>query len=412
MQAFTAFATWSRKLALVTVAALAPAVVYQAAAEDIEIFANNDFSIVGKPNVLIVLDNSANWSRQSQKWPGGLTQGQSEVRAIKNVINNLEENSVNLGILEYSTDGNANTNEGGYIRHHIRPLSNANKQIVSAKLDQIFNNINSPSEKRSQGNGYGTLFWDIYNYLGELNQSQMGAGTPASLADSAGYLTNYAKFRSPLNIGSSCARTIVIFLGNNTQSGPSKDAIGAIDALKAVGGDTTDIPFAEFNVVEQPIEVDRGYSTACYSTAAECNIAENGADCADQGFSSCYCNTDSAQACSLSKFGVIGTKTTFTVVSDSTEVSAQPVSTGELGITCRNPNQVGSYSCPAPSTSVQANTPMSGFRTTVTPPGPPAPMWRSETLAVMGKSEITSLGGPGLKEELLKSSRVSPKTSG
>src|SRR3546814_9015707 len=54
--------------------------------EDIDLFSVDDGSQVDAPNVLIVLDNSANWSRQSQQWPGGLTQGQSEVRAIKTEI--------------------------------------------------------------------------------------------------------------------------------------------------------------------------------------------------------------------------------------------------------------------------------------------------------------------------------------
>src|SRR3546814_14650145 len=67
--------------------------------EDIDLFSVDDGSQVDAPNVLIVLDNSANWSRQSQQWPGGLTQGQSEVRATKTVINGLDSH-INHGLLE------------------------------------------------------------------------------------------------------------------------------------------------------------------------------------------------------------------------------------------------------------------------------------------------------------------------
>src|SRR3546814_2126893 len=93
--------------------------------EDIDLFSVDDGSQVDAPNVLIVLDNSANWSRQSQQWPGGLTHGQSEVRAIKQVINGLDSN-INVGLPEYSTGGSSNDRNGDYVRQHIRPLTTAN----------------------------------------------------------------------------------------------------------------------------------------------------------------------------------------------------------------------------------------------------------------------------------------------
>src|SRR3546814_2706630 len=117
--------------------------------EDIDLFSVDDVSQVDAPNVLSVRDNSANWSRQSQQWRGGLTQGQSEVRAIKTVINGLDSN-INVGLLEYSTGGSSSDSDGGYVRQHIRPLTTANKTAFSAKLDTIFNSINAPTEKRNR----------------------------------------------------------------------------------------------------------------------------------------------------------------------------------------------------------------------------------------------------------------------
>ena len=58
--------------------------VASAAAEDIDLFASglvNGAAAASVPNVIFVLDNTSNWSRESQKWPDG-TQDQSEVRAI------------------------------------------------------------------------------------------------------------------------------------------------------------------------------------------------------------------------------------------------------------------------------------------------------------------------------------------
>ncbi|MFN5994172.1 MAG: hypothetical protein ACK45Y_08735, partial [Betaproteobacteria bacterium] len=47
----------------------------QAKAEDIDIYVGASTGSKANPKILIVLDNSANWSRASQKWPDGLVQG-------------------------------------------------------------------------------------------------------------------------------------------------------------------------------------------------------------------------------------------------------------------------------------------------------------------------------------------------
>src|SRR5689334_15105720 len=103
---------------------------FQASPEDIDIFSVDESNIVARPNVLFVLDNSANWSRQSQQWPGGLQQGQSEATAIKTVINELDD-SINVGLMEYITGGNAADTDSAMIRFHIRPMTTANKLTLS-----------------------------------------------------------------------------------------------------------------------------------------------------------------------------------------------------------------------------------------------------------------------------------------
>ncbi|MGH8454817.1 MAG: hypothetical protein ACRESW_09730, partial [Nevskiales bacterium] len=145
---------------------------FQAVSEDIDIFSVDVDETANKPNVLIVLDNSANWSRQSQQWPGGLTQGESEVRAIRDVIigtpslppsdpdylPGLPNNSINVGVLEFITGGSAADQDSGFVRMHIRPLTVGtggtanNKGILAGNMDTIFNNINDPEEKRPQSN--------------------------------------------------------------------------------------------------------------------------------------------------------------------------------------------------------------------------------------------------------------------
>ena len=54
-----------------------------ALAEDIDLFTAGSGGPA--PNVLIVLDNSANWNRNDQAWPDG-KQGQSELNALAQLM--------------------------------------------------------------------------------------------------------------------------------------------------------------------------------------------------------------------------------------------------------------------------------------------------------------------------------------
>ncbi|MBW8897841.1 MAG: hypothetical protein JF619_06940, partial [Massilia sp.] len=142
-----------------------------------------------------VLDNTANWSAQKQQWPGGLQQGQSEARAIKNLLPTLDS-TVSLGLMEFDTVGTAHDN-GGFIRSAIRPLTDTAKASFGTKLDTIFNGIQATDEKRNSNEPYGNLMYDVYNYFAGANSFSPG-GVLARLADNDGYTTPYTTFRSPL----------------------------------------------------------------------------------------------------------------------------------------------------------------------------------------------------------------------
>jgi Tfp pilus tip-associated adhesin PilY1 len=333
---------------------------FQASPEDIDIFSVDTGQVINKPNVIIVLDNSANWSRQAQQWPGGLAQGQSEVRAIKEVLQSLPDNSVNVGLLLYSTDGNAAQNDGGYIRYHVRPMTGTNKAEISTQLDVIFNNIEEPIEKRSTGNPFGDLMWDTYNYLAGITQSKNGAGTPASRAHAAAYTSNYDRFRSPLTSADTCTRTILIFLGNNVSAGPTGDSAANVAALhalatQAAGGDSSagdtaieQIPFADY--VVQPVNEVALYkpASACYPSVSACTAAENNTACTGQGFNSCFCDGDTAVDCTPKQFTVFGTPYKNELTSENVTVTSN-APTGEIGY-CQN-NDPGAYTCPGSGTA-------------------------------------------------------------
>src|SRR4051794_16469188 len=84
-------------------------------AEDIDIFTGASGGSGANPNVLIVVDNTSNWSRSSQHWPDEPTQGEAEMTAIKTIIGQLDS-TVNVGLMVWTRAGSG----GGEVRYAIR----------------------------------------------------------------------------------------------------------------------------------------------------------------------------------------------------------------------------------------------------------------------------------------------------
>lgn len=305
-------------------------------AEDIDLFVGNDGG-TSLPNILIVLDNTSNWSRQSQQWPGGSTQGQSEVRAIKNALAGIEADSINVGLMEFVTEGNAN-DDGGYIRHAVKVLNAANYTDFSSKLDSIYSGIETPIEKRNSNTAYGNLVYDVYNYLAGISVFNGGAGTP-SLRDATGYQTVHTQFRSPLTEDTVCGNTYVIYITNPNSSGPTTDSSANSTILKGLvngvngtaaklAGDSTGTPlglpnFSVTTTTSNPVTL--GTTSSCYNknTATCATIGASEASLINQcnAYNTCTCAPEaSSSGCSGNnrKFIVSGTFTEFTVTPTNT----------------------------------------------------------------------------------------------
>lgn len=315
-------------------------------AEDIDIFVGSAGTDSGLPNVIFVLDNTANWSRQSQGWPGGVTQGQSEVRAIKRAVAGLVDKA-NVGVVEFITGGSGADRDSGYVRFNLQLLNAASYlQLGNMLVDSpssIYNNIETPVEKRNAGAPYGTLMYDVYNYLAGRSHSNRGVGTPESKAAQAAYSTPYSVFRSPLTSDSMCSNTYIIFVSNPQQSGPTGDSAGNSEALRALYAEVgaspdalagssggAPLPIPEFSRVdtEQP-PIALGYSQQCYTSAAvatcTANESASGGLCFGKPDCSCStavaassntsgCITNGAQANRTARLAVLQGGTTTTVV--------------------------------------------------------------------------------------------------
>lgn len=215
----------------------------QASAEDIDIFLAPTSVGATAPNVLFVVDNTSNWARQSQQWPDRDAQGQSEVRAIMRALD-ASDRTLNVGLMMFNTAGNANE-DGGYIRYDIREMTDLNEAELDAQLQRIFDNINSPDEKRNSNTAYGNLMADVYNFFAGAN-ALTPAGVPTTLADGAGYTTPFSVFESPLTAANVCAETVIIFITNPNSNGPSRDDGANTTLLESLGGNTEQLLVPDF----------------------------------------------------------------------------------------------------------------------------------------------------------------------
>lgn len=188
--------------------------------EDIDIFLTNPSIPSQVPNVLIVLDNTSNWSRQSQQWPAmtdatctgaGITgnqQGDAEVCAIYKTIANLTD-SINVGLMMFNDQ-----NKGAYVRFPMKAMNATNRTAFRTLLAGI--GTNKPAEKTAANASYEHPMNDAFRYLNSFNTFG-GTGAAETLADTGGY-TSSAKttftFTPSLLPTNTCGYDYIIFIGN------------------------------------------------------------------------------------------------------------------------------------------------------------------------------------------------------
>lgn len=232
------FTRWTRILAMLALLA-AP----MARAEDIDIFAPTKADAASMPNILIMVDNSANWSRSAQKWPDNDgKQGAAELKAIRNVLNSSSVTiNANVGFGGFTGSGSST---GGYIRFGMRDMTaSANKEALTKILDHIASDINSSVEKVND-NAESAGLYEAYKYFHSLSVFRGGyvsGNNPASNVDQAGNLGNPSSAK-PTAAGqgltsgfaidtanssmykgpdlANCGRKYVILMINNAQGTP------------------------------------------------------------------------------------------------------------------------------------------------------------------------------------------------
>lgn len=245
-------------------------------AEDIDIYTQN--TVNSAPNVLIFIDNSANWSAANQAWEKTsvqtkcngdatclmyvekvfgsdtkLVQGQVEIRALKAILEELACTTsapfnINVGLMLYNTAGTVDSSSAvsGFIRQRIQLLSHGSAGCANllADLAHIDSNIGT-SFKGPASTDYGTALFEAFKYFGGYaNTNNLAATTLGSPSGAKGFgLTRYTlknadeddlafqtsskdAYRSPIGTGS-CAKNYIVLIGNqfpNQEYGTDQNA--------------------------------------------------------------------------------------------------------------------------------------------------------------------------------------------
>src|SRR5690349_5112796 len=220
-----------------------------ALAEDIDIYSTNTTVTPDAPNVLIYVDNTANWSQSF----GGSTKFAAEKTALATVVGALKT-QFRLGIMMASETGGGNSNtDGGYVRFAIQDMTKSDgtasdarncllKMVGSGSTCVLANstyytNLDINSDK-SNGGKAGVTMAETYDYFAGLNAY---AGNNKIKTDYTRVFTSGAiagpTYKSP--ISTACQKNFIIVISNGPFQDNSSDSSTAMSQLGTAGGDTT-----------------------------------------------------------------------------------------------------------------------------------------------------------------------------
>lgn len=187
-------------------------------AEDIDLYSTR--SVFSKPNVLIVLDNAADWNASlggnctytdgSNPSLDSGTSGAMEQCALVNVVNALPLDSnglglVNLGLMTFGTG----SNQGGQLRYAITPMTPQNKSAFST----IIKNFRKQDDTS--------------------NGSQVGASMQEAWAYYTGHTGISGRDYSSIKPTPACQNNFIIYIANTGTQASVGDA-GSADVRGAL----------------------------------------------------------------------------------------------------------------------------------------------------------------------------------
>jgi type IV pilus assembly protein PilY1 len=228
-----------------------------AATEDIDLFLGADNTNAPAPNVLILIDNTANWSQAFT----------AEMTALAASVNGLTAGKVRLGFMLYTETGGGNGNtDGAYVRAAVRTMDATNKP----KYQTLVNRFDVTADKSNNGK-LGLTMVEVYRYFkgttayagaDKVKRDYAGNALPLNIsnqthqevapfysASNAIYALSGNAFTGAASTTyvspwdpSGCQANFVIFLSNGKSNANTNDNREAQTKLSDAGGNTTAIP--------------------------------------------------------------------------------------------------------------------------------------------------------------------------
>lgn len=211
--------------------------IFASNAEDIDLYDSGINNTDAPPNILIILDNTANWNTPFT-W---------EKEALQAVFNGLDE-SFNVGLMMYSETGNPNSNtDGGYVRYAVRPMNPTNR----GQLATIVNGLHILDDK-SNGGKASLVMDEAYRYFAE--KAAFGGALKEKSDHGAfdGGIYRISKNSSPAlslpsgnyypPITSACAKNYIIYISNGPPADNASDISTSESHLSGFGGNIAQLP--------------------------------------------------------------------------------------------------------------------------------------------------------------------------
>ncbi|WP_348532253.1 hypothetical protein [Pseudomonas sp. BN411] len=200
------------------------------------------------PNVLIILDNTANWSTSAGS---GRTKFDIEREALAKVVAGLDVNAFNVGLMLFSESGDGNAAvSGGYVRSAISRMTADNKlalQTLITNLQEGSGGGNSTSGGKGNSGGggstngsgdkgssaeYAKAMDEAYRYFQGID-----ARSGDKIKTDQKAFSVKPKYAKPTT--DACAANYIIFISNGAPDNSENNK--AKDMLQAWGGDITQI---------------------------------------------------------------------------------------------------------------------------------------------------------------------------
>ncbi|HYD07512.1 MAG TPA: hypothetical protein VEC60_17375, partial [Reyranella sp.] len=198
--------------------------------EDIDIFLANPAFEAERPNVLIMLDNTANWNQPFD----------NEKSALISTVNGLNSN-FNVGLMFFNQTGESE-NHGAYVKFAVRQMTATNKSALATLVNALDKNGDSGSNNVvSEMMHEAYLYWggltayrgfgqSKRDYAGNTSNNSHAAGLPGNAFTSAASQT----YVSPIVNG--CQKNFQIYISNGPANENSSTLADMQSKLSAIVG--------------------------------------------------------------------------------------------------------------------------------------------------------------------------------